>query len=512
MDEIRSAPEEGIESGEARDAELQTLNDATLNPRAYIEQTGDYQQAEAIQTTLANITENASRAAGNEGATPLPIPQPVNDSVVGSRPAARDDLDQVTVVEDNDRHEATPIPLPGPQGASATPITLPNVMAQAEEEEGHPPEPPDLDHSPLPQQVMDTSGSDSIRGQMPRMRDDLDQATVGVDDDPHDATPINLPGPQEGRIGSQPVWGGDKSAELSDAAQTPERPRQEANFEKPILHQELEDLDSGLEGLDDLEGLIPGPGKIGGNSGEGQPGDDILGGLPGFEGGPGDLKNNLGGPHDEPPPGGFPSRGEMKGIEGKGTNIFWSWNFVPGNESRYTHSKEMTEGPTDDEPLEYDPNWEAVPKGQTIDPFEETIAPAVPADYEEHEAEMTRFTKAQKEFGEEKRGEDIAATIWKFLGLMEPDEGGAKGGLAAEQVNAPNPKYDSGQISNYPEDHIAGNQGGGMVSEEHAEMIKRSLEKDGKIAGTHPKAGAEQITDPPEHDPGKKSETSGKSS
>jgi hypothetical protein len=73
-----------------------------------------------------------------------------------------------------------------------------------------------------------------------------------------------------------------------------------------------------------------------------------------------------------------------------------------------------------------------------------------------------------------------------------------------------NPKFDSGRISNYPEEHAAGAQGGGMLSEEHEKGVKQTLEHKAKLAHTAPKAGAEQITDPPSPDPGKKSETTGK--
>jgi hypothetical protein len=71
----------------------------------------------------------------------------------------------------------------------------------------------------------------------------------------------------------------------------------------------------------------------------------------------------------------------------------------------------------------------------------------------------------------------------------------------------PSQKYDQDQISNYPEDHITGYQGGGMLNEEHSEALKRTLDNKAKLDQSSPKAVAEQITDPPEHTPGKKSET-----
>jgi hypothetical protein len=67
-------PTEGqIESGGARGAEEQALDDATFEPEAYVEQNGDYQQAEAIQENLVSVTENAAKGAEKVGASPLPI-------------------------------------------------------------------------------------------------------------------------------------------------------------------------------------------------------------------------------------------------------------------------------------------------------------------------------------------------------------------------------------------------------------------------------------------------------
>ncbi len=490
MDELTENPVEGHESSDAPNTERQALDDATLEPRATVEQTGDFQQAEDIQNTLTSIVDNSSKPAGeisglpvplpisteqvldesqpaahdNPGATPLPIPRPEDDSL-------HSDLDQLTPVKQDDRHEATPIPLPGNQ----EPI------------EATPPPPPDL-------------------GQ---------KIEVGHSGEEVVATQVNLPGAQRELLdpdnGPHPPGQSSWSPAMSEHPQ----PGQPAEFEKPILNQELEDLDAGLGNLDDLDSLIPGPGKLSGAPGEADPGSDLLGGL-GFSGGPGDLKNDLGGPHDEPPPGGFPSMNEMKsgGKKHTGTN-----NNTPGHGHGYDYSKDLTNMGSYDKGLIFDPNWEAVPKNETINPFKESFAPAVPTDYEEHDREAENFSNLQKDFKAEKdrqKSEATADEVLKFFGFKdEPDEGTGK-----KDPNIPisqqmegdrvNPKFDQDQISNYPEDLIEGSQGGGMLSEEHTEAVKRTLDNKAKLDQSSPKAGAEQVTDPPEPQPGRKSETSGK--
>ncbi|MBN2387080.1 MAG: hypothetical protein JXB85_08670 [Anaerolineales bacterium] len=64
MENLREQPAERQETGEGSNLEQQSLDDATLDPRAHIEQTGNYQQAEAIQITLETTAENASTASG----------------------------------------------------------------------------------------------------------------------------------------------------------------------------------------------------------------------------------------------------------------------------------------------------------------------------------------------------------------------------------------------------------------------------------------------------------------
>ncbi|MBN2085404.1 MAG: hypothetical protein JW748_09275 [Anaerolineales bacterium] len=558
MNENRNPIETRQESGEARSSEQQALDDATLEPRSYIEQTGDFQQAESIQATLVALVDSADSAM-DISATPLPIPQPEKNSVLGSRPTIRGDLDQVTAGEDDGRHDATPITLPGKQEpAGATPITLPQMRAQPEEEEeGHPPEPPDLDHNPYPEETLKTSEDDSLRGRMPKIRGDLDQAIpIGSQNGgKNEATPINLPGPQAASVsaGITGDFGGDKVAAEDDweapnadrLAGNPESGFQKGSggpveFEKPILHKEMENLDSGLGKLDDLDALTPGPGKLGGAMGEKNTGNGLLGGMPGlesFKGGPSDLlKNNSG-------------MGSGKGHEipgwespfppGKGPNQ-WADTSAGGGKKAKTPGKGSNPG-------QGKPSGKQGQTGQSNQGSKVTVTHASVdkkgkvffSDKETSSQSCETVKTAAIEHGVEgfNAGEEGSMDVdcgdgthffvaWSPDGVKgykwwdesnnysDPEMGHGKdpsqplsSQMAYDKVN---PKFDSGQISNYPEDRIAGGKGGGMLKEAQEKTIKRTLEHKAKLAHAAPKAGAEQITDPPEHDPGKKSETTGK--
>jgi hypothetical protein len=63
MEDIRSNPEEeSLESPESRE-EVETFNEATHEPGAQIEQTGDIQTAEAIEASISELTEVANEVA-----------------------------------------------------------------------------------------------------------------------------------------------------------------------------------------------------------------------------------------------------------------------------------------------------------------------------------------------------------------------------------------------------------------------------------------------------------------
>ncbi len=91
MEETLNPTEGEIESGEAHDAEEQALDDATHEPRAHVEQGGEYQQAEAIQDSLTKLTDGTQPAdvpvrgeKPGDGIEELPLPCPPDDLPEGS--------------------------------------------------------------------------------------------------------------------------------------------------------------------------------------------------------------------------------------------------------------------------------------------------------------------------------------------------------------------------------------------------------------------------------------------
>jgi hypothetical protein len=69
MDEIRINPEE-MESGGAREGGRQGLDDATFDPNASIEQSGDFRQAESTQHLMADLTKDS---VPEERKIPIPM-------------------------------------------------------------------------------------------------------------------------------------------------------------------------------------------------------------------------------------------------------------------------------------------------------------------------------------------------------------------------------------------------------------------------------------------------------
>jgi len=175
MDVIEGTPQETSEGRDSTErSEQRDLENAALDPRAQVEQSGDIRQAEEVQATFTALVEEAGdlvgrqpKAAegpfeqrssggddGSDEATPINLPGPEmisiiyengtlradigseGESLTGSLPGMRGDLDQVTVpgTDSAGGLEATPITLPGPRGQEATPITLPGVQEKAAEE------------------------------------------------------------------------------------------------------------------------------------------------------------------------------------------------------------------------------------------------------------------------------------------------------------------------------------------------------------------------------------------
>ncbi|MBN1305906.1 MAG: hypothetical protein JXA13_15835 [Anaerolineales bacterium] len=67
MEENIISNENHLESEEGRGAEQQSLNDATFEPRSYIEQTGAYETSEAVQKDLEIVIENTIEAQSEKG-------------------------------------------------------------------------------------------------------------------------------------------------------------------------------------------------------------------------------------------------------------------------------------------------------------------------------------------------------------------------------------------------------------------------------------------------------------
>jgi hypothetical protein len=108
MDERINTPVEGNEPGEARSSEQQDLENATLDPRAQVEQSGDIQQAEDVQESFTRVVENAEEQVGRQ-------PQ-----------AAEGPFEQVSTSGDDGGEQATPINLPDVQAVAAVSQPIPS--------------------------------------------------------------------------------------------------------------------------------------------------------------------------------------------------------------------------------------------------------------------------------------------------------------------------------------------------------------------------------------------------
>jgi hypothetical protein len=117
MDEIRNTPEQ-LESSTARSSELQALDDASIEPTSVVERGQNFQSAETIQANLTAAVD-AAPTVHEITATPLHIPQSEDGSGKGSLPAVRGDIGQATASDEPQGPPAIPVPLPGPEIASA---------------------------------------------------------------------------------------------------------------------------------------------------------------------------------------------------------------------------------------------------------------------------------------------------------------------------------------------------------------------------------------------------------
>ncbi|MBN1304422.1 MAG: hypothetical protein JXA13_08300 [Anaerolineales bacterium] len=259
MENIINSNESQIENGESRSTEVEKLNDATTEPRSFVEQGGDYRQAEAVQQALSSIidapvgkaSQGAEVEAGaryccppgelpdgsgylgdGESETDTMAGQEEANTVMGRMPKLREDLSglQSAGSGEGEKEEATPINLPGPQyccrpgelpdgsgylggdedkndtldGAGDEKTvqgSLPEMRTDFSEvmyEPGHPPEPKDLDHNTPPHDQVVLEETNTVMGRMPKLREDLSdlQPAGSGEGEKEEATPINLPGPQ----------------------------------------------------------------------------------------------------------------------------------------------------------------------------------------------------------------------------------------------------------------------------------------------------------------------------
>jgi hypothetical protein len=562
MDETERRPEKVDESGESRSSEQQDLENATLDPRASVEQSGDIRQAEEVQESFARVVENTEEQVGRQPRT------------------AEGPFEQVSTSGEDGGEQATPINLLGPEDVGATPLPIPNVAR-------------DVGATPLP---------------IPNVAQDVGATPLPIPNVAQDvgATPLPIPRPEDEILtGKEPVLRGDQPAEVGRAIQTPEILPQEANFEKPILNQEAENLDSGLDTLGAVDSLPSGPGILDGESGSEDIGFMDFGGagyeaatkfLAGFESpiGPTGVTGNVenqGGARPAAPTG---TSGNVESPGSTNTQTgSQSWNSGTDSKPFTEHENQDSSGQSAEDVANDFMNYckDAYDSGdQPQDGDVSGWVAGKAAEYFSGKSGDGTLTKILRSLAGDKpgAGSQTKTTVTRIKTDDDDDDGGDDGGdeggddddgdddgdeggdddggedddgddgdddgeddddwddgdddggedddgddgdddggdddddlseegddpskMQKAPINSgPSQKSDQDQISNYPEDHIAGNQGGGMLNEEHAEALKRTLDNKAKLANTTPKVGAEQITDPPEPAPDKKSETTGKS-
>ena len=196
-------PTEQVEIVETVEAqEQQALEDATFEPEAHVEQTGDIAESEAIETTFVELVEttaeniavepveeveagSVSSSADQVSATPINLPNPVEQVEAGGVSSGAEGV------------SATPINLPNPveqvevggvssgaEGVSATPINLPNPVEQVEAGGV-------------------SSGAEGVSAtpiNLPNPVEQVEAGGVSSGAEGVSATPINLPNPVESQV------------------------------------------------------------------------------------------------------------------------------------------------------------------------------------------------------------------------------------------------------------------------------------------------------------------------
>ncbi|MFC2028841.1 hypothetical protein ACFLTX_02830 [Chloroflexota bacterium] len=596
MDEIRDQSEVTSETGETRNVEQQSLDDATLEPGAHIEQSGDFQQSEMIQENLVNVVDNEIRAEAEAESTlpgrsatsdnPIPLPNPAaelggesipSDSEIkvnpvpipgGTKPVIETSLPGTDSRSNNpiplpdpaaelggesipSDSEISNIPLPIPGGTkpvietslpgsdsrSNNPIPLPDPAAEL----GGESIPSDSEISVIPLPIPGEKRSE-VETPMPgtdsRSNDPIPlpdpAAELGGESIPSDSEISDLPLPIPGEKGfevetpmpgmdsrsNDPIPLPDPAAELEgepgqavgiddalgDASSEVSEPIREANFQEPLLQQDQELQDTSQEGLQDLGNLMPGDGKVEGGPGDEfgskEPGSDISG-MPGFEGDPGNLTNDPGGP--ELPPGGIPDGGEMESRGG-----------ASGRE-RYEYVRDLARMGDAGKEMKFEPGAQT-PKGSSSPTPQIWDYDEFDSDTKNHENaqvdylnEMQKQTAARKKVKAAKTPTAKPKTAKPKTPKPKPpkpkppkpktqesnpaDDGGEYTGSTS-----PDQKYNPNLISLNTADDMGDAPPDGILPK-YQEQVKKAI-KESKHSGTR-KAGAELVTDPPETDPKK---------
>jgi hypothetical protein len=263
-DELNIPTQETAESGERGEQDAsRRLDDATFEPQALIEQSGDFRQAEVIQDAFVAVMDGAaankdaeSEKAPAEDAQPPAMIDAGEDTVAGREPKIVDGVFEKLPEDGPDKASITPINLPdyqdangsnsaavdagedtvagrepkivggvfeklpedGPDKASITPINL-----------------PDYQDANGPKSAAVDSGEDTVAGREPKIVDAiLTKKSGGEGGDKENITPINLPNIKDalGNAGSAETavrQSTDAPAiKFWDGAGTPEALRQSA--------------------------------------------------------------------------------------------------------------------------------------------------------------------------------------------------------------------------------------------------------------------------------------------
>jgi len=166
--------------------ESRELEDATLEPFAYIEQVGNFQQAEEIQYSLERMMSSIT-TEGSVGVVPPHEPGHADASQATEKPEENTGGERaipITVPDvqmEMDQVGATSLPIPNvARDVSVTPLPIPNVAQE-------------VGATPLP---IPKPEDESMFGSLPHLRGDLDRIKAIGSDTPggDEATPIPLPG------------------------------------------------------------------------------------------------------------------------------------------------------------------------------------------------------------------------------------------------------------------------------------------------------------------------------